>query len=69
MAVLDMLCSYPGYAGWICSCYLLRWLCWISFLPMLALQNISARYVSWHFYAGRLTLFLRMLAGYDGYAS
>jgi hypothetical protein len=36
---------------------------------MLAMLNISARYVSWHFYAGSLTLFLRMLAGYDGYAS
>jgi hypothetical protein len=64
-----MLCSYAGYAGWIYSYYLLRWFCWISLLSMLAMLNISARYITWHFYAGSLTHFLRMLAGYDGYAS
>jgi hypothetical protein len=63
-----MLGSYAGYAGWICYLYLLRWLCWLNLLSMMAMLTGSARYVSWNFYAGCLTLFLRMLAGYDGYA-
>jgi hypothetical protein len=59
-----MLVMLAGYA----VCYLLRWLCWLSLLSMLAMMTGSARYISWNFYAGCLTLFLCMLAGYDCYA-